>query len=315
MIELQRLTKIYPGGDVAAVDGVTLTVPQGDICICIGPSGCGKTTLMRMVNRLLPTTSGRILVGGEDVTDMDEISLRRGIGYAIQQIGLFPNMTVRDNIAVVPTLLEWPKKKIDEQVDELLDLVNLEPEVFRDRYPRELSGGQAQRIGVLRSMAANPPIMLMDEPFGAIDPINRSVLQDEFLDIQKKLKKTILFVTHDIDEAIKMGDKICLLKEGRLEQFGTTEELLVTPKNEFVQDFIGADRTLKRLKLLTVRQAMIENPVHCRVGDSASEIHKLMDKEDLNYLLVLDNEGRLKGYVSHRGLTDYRVRWVKSPER
>jgi len=305
MIALERLTKVYPGSDVAAVDGVTLTVPEGEICIFIGPSGCGKTTLMRMVNKLLPITSGKIFVGDQDVTDMDEIELRRGIGYVIQQIGLFPNMTVRDNIAVVPKLLDWTKEKIDERVDELLDLVNLDPVVFRFRYPRELSGGQAQRVGVARAMAANPPVMLMDEPFGAIDPINRAELQDEFLNIQDKLKKTIIFVTHDIDEAIKMGDKICLLKDGRLEQFGTPEELLITPKNDFVKDFVGADRALKRLNLLTVRQAMIKDPVHCHVDDLASQIHKRMTEQDLSYLLVVDDEGRLKGYVSHRDLADY----------
>ncbi len=305
MIELQRLTKIYPGADEAAVDGVNLTVPEGEICIFIGPSGCGKTTLMRMINRLLPHTSGKIFVGGKDVDTLNDIELRRGIGYAIQQIGLFPNMTVRDNIAVVPKLLGWPKTDVDERVDELLNLVNLPPEVFRGRFPRELSGGQAQRIGVARAMAANPPVMLMDEPFGAIDPINRSVLQDEFLNIQEKLKKTIIFVTHDIDEAIKMGDKICLLRDGRLEQYGPPDELLTMPKNDFVKDFVGADRTLKRLNLLTVEDAMMKDPVHCRIDDPAQKIHKYMGEEDLSYMLVLDKEKGLHGYVSHRDLTDY----------
>lgn len=305
MIELQRLTKIYPGMDHPAVDNVTLTVPDGEICIFIGPSGCGKTTLMRMINRLLPLTSGKIFMGGKDIYTMDQIQLRRGIGYAIQQIGLFPNMTVRDNIAVVPKLLDWDKKRIDGRVDELLNLVNLPPEVFRDRYPRELSGGQAQRIGVARAMAVDPPYMLMDEPFGAIDPINRAVLQDEFLNIQEKLRKTIIFVTHDIDEAIKMGDKICLLRDGRLEQFGSPEDLLIRPANAFVKDFVGADRALKRLNLLTVNEAMLKNPVHCRSDDPADQVHKRMEEEDLNFLLVLDSEKRLKGYVSHKDVTDY----------
>ena len=260
---------------------------------------------MRMINRLLPLTSGKILLGGKDALSMDVIELRRGIGYAIQQIGLFPNMTVRDNIAVVPKLLEWTKDKIDQRVDELLNLVNLEPAVFRNRFPRQLSGGQAQRVGVARAMAADPPYMLMDEPFGAIDPINRAELQDEFLKIQDRVRKTIIFVTHDIDEAIKMGDMICLLKDGRLEQFGTPEDLLIRPSNDFVKDFVGADRALKRLNLLTVKDAMMPDPVHCHVDDSAGEIHERMSREDLSFLLVLDSDHRLKGYVSHRDLPDY----------
>jgi len=305
MIELQRVTKIYPGSDHPAVDGVTLTVPDGEICIFIGPSGCGKTTLMRMINRLLPITSGKILLGNQNVYEMDPIQLRRGIGYAIQQIGLFPNMNVRDNIAVVPKLLGWNKAKIDDRVDELLNLVNLPPDVFRNRYPRELSGGQAQRIGVARAMATDPPYMLMDEPFGAIDPINRAVLQDEFLRIQEKLKKTIIFVTHDIDEAIKMGDKICLLKDGRLEQYGTPNDLLVSPKNEFVKNFVGADRTLKRLTLLKVHEAMIKDPIHCHESDSAKTIFECMSKEDMSFLLVVDDTDKLIGYVNRKDLLDF----------
>jgi osmoprotectant transport system ATP-binding protein len=305
MIELNRVTKIYPGSEHPAVDGLNLTVPEGNICIFIGPSGCGKTTAMRMINRLLPITSGKINIGGENVYQMDEIELRRGIGYVIQQIGLFPTMTVRDNIAVVPKLLGWDKQRIDDRVEELLNLVGLEPAVFRSRYPRELSGGQAQRVGVARAMAVDPPYMLMDEPFGAIDPINRTVLQDEFLNIQEKLKKTIIFVTHDIDEAIKMGDMICLLRDGRLEQYGPPEELLTAPKNDFVKDFVGADRALKRLNLLTVRDAMLENPVHCLATDPGPDIHRRMSEEDLSYLLVTDENGMLQGYVSRRDVTDY----------
>lgn len=306
MIDLQRVTKIYPGSDHPAVDGVDLNLPAGEICIFIGPSGCGKTTLMRMINRLLPITSGKIFLDGKDVYSLDENAVRRGIGYVIQQIGLFPNMTVRDNIAVVPKLLNWNKQKIDERVDELLNLVNLPPEVFRFRYPRELSGGQAQRIGVARAMAADPPCMLMDEPFGAIDPINRSELQDEFLKIQAKLKKTIIFVTHDIDEAIKMGDKICLLRDGRLEQYGTPEDLLARPKNEFVKDFVGSDRTLKRLNLLTVRDAMLPDPIHCHLRDDAQSVEAHMEREELSYLLVLDDDRKLRGYVNCRDLAGIR---------
>ncbi|MGE5257456.1 MAG: ABC transporter ATP-binding protein, partial [Hyphomicrobiales bacterium] len=252
MIELNRVTKIYPGAAQPAVDSISLSVPEGEICVFIGPSGCGKTTLMRLINRLIPITSGGISVEGKDITTLDPIELRRHIGYVIQQVGLFPHMTVRDNIATVPKLLGWAKGRIDERVDELLGLVNLNPAEFRDRYPRQLSGGQAQRVGVARAMAANPPIMLMDEPFGAIDPINREVLQDEFLRIQEKLKKTIIFVTHDINEAIKMGQRIALLREGRLVQAGLPDELLNRPADEFVKSFVGSDRVLKRLNLLKV---------------------------------------------------------------
>jgi osmoprotectant transport system ATP-binding protein len=280
-------------------------VPVGDICVLIGSSGCGKTTLMRMINRLIPITSGFIYIGDQNVMDMDPIELRRTIGYAIQQIGLFPHMTVRDNIATVPKLLGWEKRRIDKRVDELLDLVQLEPAIFRDRYPRELSGGQAQRIGVARAMATDPPVMLMDEPFGAIDPINREVLQDEFLRIQSKIKKTIVFVTHDIHEAIKMGDKIALLDAGRLVQFDTPEKLLTAPKNQFVKDFVGADRALKRLDLLRVEDAMLANPVHCHTTDSALEVARRMQENGINYLLVCDSENRLEGYVAFRDIMDH----------
>ena len=304
MIRLEKVTKIYPGTNVPAVNDVDLEVPAGEICVLIGSSGCGKTTLMRMINRLIPITSGSIYIDGKNILDIDPIELRRHIGYAIQQIGLFPHMTVYDNIATVPRLLKWEKKRIDERVDELLNLVQLEPAQFRHRYPRELSGGQAQRIGVARAMATDPPVMLMDEPFGAIDPINREVLQDEFLKIQSQIKKTIVFVTHDIHEAIKMGDKIALLDAGRLVQFGTPEELLTNPKNQFVKDFVGADRALKRLDLLKVRDAMLKNPVHCHDTDDVESVARAMQEKGLNFLLVNDPQDRLKGYVTLRDLYD-----------
>lgn len=324
MIELNRVTKIYPGTAQPAVNSVSLTVPQGEICVFIGPSGCGKTTLMRLINRLIPLTSGSISVDGKDIMTLNPIELRRHIGYVIQQVGLFPHMTVRDNIATVPKLLGWTKAKIDERVDELLGLVNLDPKEFRDRYPRQLSGGQAQRIGVARAMAANPTTMLMDEPFGAIDPINREVLQDEFLRIQAKLKKTIIFVTHDINEAIKMGQRVVLLQDGQLVQAGLPDELLNRPANEFVKSFVGADRVLKRLNLLKVRDAMMLNPVHCLEEDLSEKVLEQMINCDLAFLIVADRDQKLLGYVNqydlrgHKGIVADVVRKLTltvSPER
>jgi osmoprotectant transport system ATP-binding protein len=324
VIELNRVTKIYPGAAQPAVDSVSLTVPQGEICVFIGPSGCGKTTLMRLINRLIPLTSGSISVDGKDIMTLNPIELRRQIGYVIQQVGLFPHMTVRDNIATVPKLLGWTKAKIDERVDELLGLVNLDPMEFRDRYPRALSGGQAQRIGVARAMAADPTTMLMDEPFGAIDPINREVLQDEFLRIQAKLKKTIIFVTHDINEAIKMGQRVVLLQDGRLVQAGLPDELLNRPANEFVKSFVGSDRVLKRLNLLKVRDAMMLNPVHCHEEDLSEKVLEQMTKCDLAFLIVADRDQKLRGYVNqydlrgHKGIVADVVRKLTltvSPER
>ncbi len=324
MIELNRVTKIYPGAAQPAVNSISLTVPQGEICVFIGPSGCGKTTLMRLINRLIPLTSGSISVDGKDIMTLNPIELRRQIGYVIQQVGLFPHMTVRDNIATVPKLLGWTKAKIDERVDELLGLVNLDPKEFRDRYPRQLSGGQAQRIGVARAMAANPTTMLMDEPFGAIDPINREVLQDEFLRIQAKLKKTIIFVTHDINEAIKMGQRIVLLQDGQLVQAGLPDELLNRPANEFVKSFVGADRVLKRLNLLKVKDAMMLNPVHCLEEDLSEKVLEQMIKCDLAFLIVADRDQKLLGYVNqydlrgHKGIVADVVRKLTltvSPER
>jgi osmoprotectant transport system ATP-binding protein len=298
MIELEHVTKIYPGASSPAISDISMTLPAGEICVLIGSSGCGKTSLMRMINRLIEVTSGTIRIGGKNIMEMDVIELRRRIGYVIQQIGLFPHMTVHDNIATVPRLLGWDKNRIRERVDELLELVNLDPDIFRSRYPRELSGGQAQRIGVARAMAANPPVMLMDEPFGAIDPINREDLQDEFLRIQEKLKKTIVFVTHDINEAIKMGQTIALLQEGKLVQFGTPEDILSRPRNEFVKTFVGADRALKRLNLLTVQDAMMTTPVHCCLDDRSDMILEYMVGNDLQFLLVTDHDDRLQGYVN-----------------
>jgi osmoprotectant transport system ATP-binding protein len=250
MIRLTGLVKRYADAARPAIDHLDLAVAEGEVCVLIGPSGCGKTTTMRMINRLIEPDSGTIEVGGRDVTHMDAVALRRGIGYVIQQVGLFPHMTIGGNVATVPRLLGWDDARTARRVDELLGLVGLDPGSFRDRYPRELSGGQRQRAGVARALAADPPVLLMDEPFGAIDPITRTRLQDEFLKIQRQLRKTVVFVTHDVDEAIKVGDRIALLRDGRLVQHAAPAVMLAHPADAFVEDFVGADRALKRLALI-----------------------------------------------------------------
>jgi osmoprotectant transport system ATP-binding protein len=255
MIELQELTKRFPGQETPAVDRLSLKIPKGEIVVFVGPSGCGKTTSLKMINRIIEPSSGHIIIDGEDVTTIDPNHLRRRIGYVIQQIGLFPHIRIGDNVATVPQLLGWDKERTARRVDELLEVVGLPPDEYRDRFPKELSGGQRQRVGVARALAADPPVLLMDEPFGAIDPITRTRLQNEFLRLQSELQKTIAFVTHDIDEAVKMGDRIAILQEGsRVAQFATPEEILTNPANEFVADFVGTGATLKRLKLTRVRE-------------------------------------------------------------
>ena len=256
MIEIDALTKRFPGAAHPAVDRLTLTVPEGAVCVLIGPSGCGKTTTMRIINRMIEPDSGTVTVNGRNVMDVDPVTLRRHIGYVIQQVGLFPHWSIAENVATVPKLLGWDERRIAARVDELLTLVGMDPGAYRNRFPRELSGGQKQRVGVARALAADPPVMLMDEPFGAIDPITRARLQDEFLRILHALKKTIVFVTHDIDEAIRMGDRIAILKDGALVQFGTPESILAAPADAFVEAFVGADRALKRLALIPVSAAM-----------------------------------------------------------
>ncbi|OIU72024.1 ABC transporter ATP-binding protein [Rossellomorea aquimaris] len=251
MITFDQTTKTYEGG-VTAVNKVDFTVEKGDIVVLLGPSGCGKTTLLRMVNRLESISEGKIIIDGQDSMQLNEIELRRKVGYVIQSNGLFPNMTIEQNVMIVPDMLGWDKKQKRERFDSLMGMIGLSPDKYRKRYPHELSGGQQQRIGVIRALAADPPVMLMDEPFGALDPIIREKIQDEFLQIQKEVKKTILFVSHDIDEAIKMADKIVLLRGGEIMQYDSPSEMLVRPKNDFVYEFFGKDRAIKSLSLHTI---------------------------------------------------------------
>ncbi|HEX3803026.1 MAG TPA: ABC transporter ATP-binding protein [Solirubrobacteraceae bacterium] len=252
-LELRDVQKRYPGRRGPAIQDLSLIVPAGEVCVLVGPSGSGKTTAMRLINRMIPLTSGEILLGGRSVLQRNPTELRREIGYVIQQIGLFPHQSVRENIATVPKLLGWHKDRIEARVEELLKLISLDAEEVADRYPSQLSGGQRQRVGVARALAADPPLLLMDEPFGAIDPINRANLQDAFLALQAQVRKTVVFVTHDIDEAIKLGDRIAILREGGvLAQYSTPAELLDHPADDFVAEFVGADRALKRLGLTTL---------------------------------------------------------------
>ena len=308
-LEFREVTKRYPGSSEPAVDGLSLEVPAGEICVLVGPSGCGKTTAMRMVNRMIDVTSGDILIGGRSVRERRPEALRREIGYVIQQVGLFPHRTIGENVATVPKLLGWDRTRIAARVDELLELVGLDPRVMRDRFPAQLSGGQRQRVGVARALAVDPPIMLMDEPFGAIDPINRERLQNEFLRLQAELRKTIVFVTHDIDEAIKMGDRIAVMQVGgKLAQYAPPAELLTAPANAFVEDFVGADRALKRLALQRVRDVELWTVATCRAGDATAAVRARLADADLDVALLVDGERRPLGWLGERGLTGERVR-------
>ena len=294
MIQLEDLSKTYPGQSEPAVDSVNMSIREGEIVVLVGPSGCGKTTTMKMINRLIEPTSGRIVLGGEDVTKLDADTLRRRIGYVIQQIGLFPHMTIASNIALVPRLVGWDTARIQERVDELLTTVGMDPGAFRDRYPKELSGGQRQRVGVARAMGADPDVMLMDEPFGAIDPITRERLQNEFLRIQSEIRKTIVFVTHDIDEAIKMGDRIAILRDqSRIAQFASPEEILTAPADDFVSDFIGSGASLKRLNLTRIRDISLHTDAPTvRESDDLGTARRVLADSDWTALLVLDDEDR-----------------------
>jgi len=297
-VAFKRVTKRYRGSDEPAVSELEIEVPSGEICVFVGPSGSGKTTAMRMVNRMVEISDGDILVGGTSVRDRSPAELRREIGYVIQQIGLFPHRTVADNIATVPRLLGWGRERTSDRVEELMDLVRIDPSL-RDRYPAQLSGGQQQRVGVARALAANPGVMLMDEPFGAVDPINRERLQNEFLRLQAEVRKTILFVTHDIDEAIKMGDRIAVLREGgRLAQYATPAELLMAPADAFVEDFVGADRALKRLSLMRVSDIDLWEAPLAHIGQSTAEVRAKLRDAEVPYALVIDPERRPVGWLS-----------------
>ena len=295
MIRLERVTKMF--GTITAVDSVDMEVPTGAVCVLLGPSGCGKTTTMKMINRLIAPTSGKIFIDGRDTAEVDEVTLRRSIGYVIQQIGLFPNKTVEENICIVPDLLGWDRKKSRARAADLLTLVNLDPGVFLKRYPKELSGGQQQRVGVVRALAADPPVLLMDEPFGAIDPINREVIQDEFMKIQAELKKTVVFVSHDIDEAVKMASHIAIFRDGRLIQYDTPDKILAHPVNSFVADFVGSDRTLKRLRLIKVADAMMKDPPRVVGEDTLESAVARMQEHGHISIVMVGPRGRARGMI------------------
>ncbi|MCU1625336.1 MAG: glycine betaine/L-proline transport binding subunit [Pseudonocardia sp.] len=305
-IRLENVTKRYPNTKAPAVDEFTMTIPAGQIVVFVGPSGCGKTTTMRMINRMVEPTSGIITIGGEDALKLDADQLRRGIGYAIQQAGLFPHFTVAQNIAVVPGLLKWDRKRIDERVDEMMDLVGLDPKLYRDRLPRQLSGGQQQRVGVARALAADPPVLLMDEPFGAVDPITRGNLQDELLRLQAELGKTIVFVTHDFDEAVKLGDKIAVLGDrSSIQQYDTPDAILANPANDTVAGFVGAGASLKQLTLMRVRDVeygTADDVLTVSLGDTPSSVASQLQQSGRTYALVVDDRSRPQRWVHVREL-------------
>ncbi|MEX3776411.1 ABC transporter ATP-binding protein [Pseudomonas sp. MYb118] len=314
MIQIENLNKQF--GSITAVEDVSFNVEEGQICVLLGPSGCGKTTTLKMINRLITPTSGTIRIGGRDTSELDSVTLKRSIGYVIQQVGLFPNMTVEENICVVPNLLGWDKTKSRKRAAELLEVVALDPARFLKRYPCELSGGQQQRVGVARALAADPPVMLMDEPFGAIDPINRDVIQDEFMRIQRQVGKTVLFVSHDIDEAVKMADCVALFHNGKIEQFGTPDDLLARPNSEFVANFMGSDRIMKRLFLLRAgdiaskiapREQMqivggnsslaTQSPLIVKPADDLRQVLSQLLGRGQDWALCNDSDGRFIGYI------------------
>lgn len=319
MIRLSGLTKSYAEAERPAVDHLDLEIAQGEICILIGPSGCGKSTTLRMINRLIEPDEGTVEIQGVDVRSMPPEELRRGIGYAIQGVGLFPHWTVHENIGTVPWLQGWDQPRIDARVRELLEIVGLDPERYDSAYPDELSGGEAQRVGVARALAADPPVLLMDEPFGAVDPLTRDKLQREFLGIQARLKKTVVFVTHDIDEAVRLGDRIAVMRDGRLAQYDIPERVLAYPADDFVRGFVGSERALKRLSLITVSDVMTPG----RSAEEAAQLVPVGEGENLrtalarlleagvDHLPVATTEGGTVGTVSLDAVMEHFKRPVK----
>jgi len=299
MIRLEKVTKYYE--DTLAVNELSIEVDAGEVCVIIGPSGCGKTTTLRMINRLIEPTSGRIFIDGREIRTEKPEHLRRSIGYAIQSVGLFPHMTVAANIAIVPELLHWDKKRIDGRIEELLTLVGLDRLEYASKYPSQLSGGEAQRIGVARALAANPPILLMDEPFGAVDPLNRERLQAQFIRIQQEIKKTIMLVTHDLDEAIRLADRIIIMESGKLVQYDTPETILARPANKFVRDFVGTDRTLKRLSRINIED-MVKPAPSVSTNTPVKEAYAAC--RQCRWVWVINDSRRLIGWIDRESLSD-----------
>ena len=303
LIQLEHVTKAYPGVEEPAVKDLNLEVNPGEILVLVGPSGCGKSTTLRLINRMIEPTSGRIIYEGEDVTKADPNELRRRMGYVIQQIGLFPHRTIAENIATIPRLLKWPKDKINARVNELLEVVSMDPGIYRDRYPSELSGGQAQRVGVARALGADPDVLLMDEPFGAIDPITRDRLQNEFLRLQEELKKAIVFVTHDVDEAVKMGDRIAILRDqSEIAQLDTPEHILTDPADEFVENFLGSGAILKTLTLRRVKDIELSPLVTLKEPFQRDQAFAMMNEANTSVAVLLDSNNHPTRWIDERAL-------------
>ncbi len=303
LIRLENITKQYGGTEEPAVNNLTMDVLRGEVLVLVGPSGCGKSTTLRLINRLIEPSSGKIYLDGEDVTDINPSDLRRRIGYVIQQVGLFPHRTIAENIATVPKLLGWDKKRIDERIDELLELVSMDPATYRERYPKELSGGQAQRVGVARALAADPDVLLMDEPFGAIDPITRDRLQNEFLRLQQDLQKTIVFVTHDIDEAIKMGNKIAILREGsEIAQLDTPEAILAEPADDFVENFLGSGAILKSLTLAKIKDMELHQVPVLKAPVMRDKALETLQESDDSTAILLDADDKPLRWIDQGAL-------------
>lgn len=300
MIEFKKVSKYFK--DKAIIKEIDLKINKGELVVLIGPSGCGKTTTLKMINKLITNTSGKIYVNGKDISEQNTIELRRNIGYVIQQTGLFPHLTVEENIGIIPKLEKWPENNIKEKVIELLNMVGMKPEEYIDRYPSELSGGQQQRIGVARAFATNPDIILMDEPFSALDPITRNQLQDELFNLQQELKKTIVFVTHDMDEALKLGDRICIMNEGKIVQFDVPEQILKNPANAFVEEFVGKNRIWKQPEFIKAKDIMIFEPIKTNSNRTILQALEIMKSNKVDSVLIINKNGILEGIVTVKDL-------------